>query len=178
MDIREVQRVRAAAIPRVLARKRPPKIVTYPGAGFGKTDVTGEVDRGSLGEFLDPRTVAEWVDDRECRHPWSGPHAAVLYDVAEAMREGAGAAVAAVKGARELDQLEQWNLFRNLTYWRSTATLPAARKAMGAVIGEWDRLGLADREPSTAALPVKPEPERPAVRKYPTKWGKPAGMTV
>jgi hypothetical protein len=171
MDAGQVHR---EAVARVLARRCPARFRTVQGP---HGEVRVPADDVSVSEFLDPHDASEWLDDRLARTPPGlGPWTGVLYEVAEAARHGAEAAVAAVGAARELGAWDTWHLYCTLQAWRSQA-IPAVTPVLRAVHAEWERLRLADAEPTETPLPVAPEPKRPKVR-YATRWGQPAGMAI
>ena len=102
-------------------------------------------------ELREPRSAAEYFDRKICE--WGGllsdPVAPVLLAIADAAREGAEAAVRAVKAARKLDERAQWTAYRNLSRWRQghEAARTGADRIVLAVEAEWARLRLADTDP-------------------------------
>lgn len=173
MDVHEVRRAAAA---RVMTRERPPEHKTVSRNADGSE--TRVQIAGGPGEYLGPVTAGEWLDDRIVRTPpHLGPWTAVLYEIAEAAREGAAAAVAATGGARQLGDWDAWHLYCTLQAWRSAATAEAA-PVMRAVTAEWRRLGLPDAEPADTPVAVRgvvneADLSRPGLRR-PAVFGRPA----
>jgi hypothetical protein len=102
-------------------------------------------------EFRGPRTLAEFLDDRVIeRGRLAGmPETPLLVTIAEAARGGAEAAVRVVRLARQLEPRIQLVVYRNLEIWRASGDADAtgARGLVAAVLAEWSRFRLPDREP-------------------------------
>lgn len=102
-------------------------------------------------ELRDPESVPEFFDDRivEWGKLLNDPAAPVLLAVAAAARESAQAAVQAVGAARRLDRQAQWVIYQNLRAWHGhhDAARTGSGRALGAVLAEWSRLGLAEEDP-------------------------------
>ena len=147
----DVQQVRREALARVQARQRPPEFrMVRAGGSEARMQVAG-----GPGEYLGPAGAGEWLDDKIVRTPPQlGPWTAALYEVAGAARDGAAAAVAAVRSARALSEWDQWHMYVTLRAWRADPLCPVP--VFRAVLAEWERLGLAAEEPSDVPLPVRP----------------------
>lgn len=171
----DVLQIRQAAVTRVLARRRPAE---YRTVQVGGSDTRMQVDRPGAGEFLPAKDAGEWLDDRIVRTPPQlGPWTSVLYEVAEAARDGAAAAVTAVRSARSLTKWDQWHLYRMLDKGWERDMISDVAPVRRGVLAEWERLELVMAEPSDVPLPVQPLPKRLKV-KYRTKWGQPASLPV
>jgi hypothetical protein len=169
MDARQI---RAAAIARVQARRRPAEYKTVQAGG---SDTRMQVDRPGAGAFLPPSTASEWLDYRIAYTPPAlGPWTSELYQLAEAARDGAAAAVKAVRAFRSLTPWDQWNTFTMLQNWRSDM-LADVGPILRAVLAEWEHLELAMAEPTDVPLPVTPEPKRQKVV-YRSRYGNPASL--
>lgn len=113
-----------------------------------------ELDR-SVGlysdEFAEPKTLAEFCDDRVIE--WGKlagfPEAGVMVAVAAAARDGAGEAVKALTAARQLTPAQQWAAYRSLRAWPSLDV--SKRLGVGPLVAalsaEWARLRLATEDP-------------------------------
>lgn len=102
--------------------------------------------------FRPPETAAEFFDDRiiERNSQFFGkPETPVLIEVAAAAREGAAAAVRAVKAARELDTDTQWVVYQNLVMWKhhDYAARTGAERIIARVLSAWSDLKLAEVNP-------------------------------
>ena len=102
-------------------------------------------------QFRGPSTAAEFFDDRILERNssfWGLRETPVLIEVAAAAREGAEAAVRAVKAARQLDRPAQWVVCQSITAWgRGDAAKTGADQAVNAVLREWSRLRLQQGDP-------------------------------
>jgi len=98
-------------------------------------------------EFSAPSDLGGWLDDRLTERTWPrDPVTVAVFTLAEAMREGRDAAVAAVKLARGLTPLQQYLVFATLMVWRGRSFMPA-EPVLSAVTGRWRHLGLATERP-------------------------------
>ena len=102
-------------------------------------------------DFRGPETVSEFFDSRliERRQFFGCPEVPLLYEVAEAARQDAAAAVRALKAARKLDPRTQWVIHQAITEWRRCegADKTGAERTVSALLAEWSRLRLAEEDP-------------------------------
>jgi hypothetical protein len=151
----DVMTVKAAAARRVLAREKPAefRLAARTHGGQDSRVQTG----GGPGEFADPVTAAEWLDDRLARAAIrdDDPASEVLCAIAEAARDGERTARAAVGAAGQLDEHAQWRLFMTLQAWHSHDAHPQAQPLMRAILQEWARQGLAVTLPEPVEVPVR-----------------------
>lgn len=168
----DAQQIRAAAIARVQARRRPAEYKTVQAGG---SDTKMQVDRPGAGAFLPPENASQWLDYRITYTPPAlGAWTSELYQLAEAARDGAAAAVKAVRAFRSLTAWDQWHTYAMLQNWRADMLADVA-PILRAVLSEWEDLGLAMAEPTDVPLPVTPEPKRAKVV-YRTRYGNPASL--
>lgn len=99
-------------------------------------------------EFNPPADTGAWLDDRLTERTWppADPVTIMVFALAEAMRQGADAAAAAVRHARRLTPRQQYLVFATLMGWRQRPFL-AAEPLMTAVSRQWTQTGLAERPP-------------------------------
>jgi hypothetical protein len=145
----DLAQVRQAAAERKQVRRLEPvnaRKAAHTALLEGRPD-PGVVNNWSGPEFNPPETLGEWLDDRLTERTWlyGMPDTAVLFAIAEAAREGRAAAVAAVRQARKLTPRQQYVVRSVLAAWRTTRFLEADA-LMAAVIAEWRRLKLADKQ--------------------------------
>jgi hypothetical protein len=146
----DLRAVKAAAVQRVLERRRAPKYATYLDPRTGGT-IKIMLDPG--GELLEPETIGEWVDMRTARTPLSGL-GDVLIRMWEGVRAGPDAVPAAVGLALALSGFEQFGL------WMALNSVPAGPGGIGQLlVREWKRRGLR----------VEPAPIAPALDPF-TNW--------
>lgn len=166
---------KAAAVVRVLARRRAPRWAEYPDGNGGVI----RFQRDAGGEFEDPRNLGEWVDDRVCRCPVGTPVADTLAGIFELCRGGAAAARDAVAFAeRQLrDPAGQFAVWTVISAMPGGIADVEALKA--ALAREWKARGLAQlptapvmREPADWNQPSR----RASEVKYRSPWGQPAGF--
>ena|ERR1700733_4664816 len=179
METQQLQQLRIDCVRRVAARRRP----LVERVQHGRTpdqDITWREAPRGLSEFLEPVSLTEWIDDQAAvRYQFRGPFTLVLAAALEAARVSEGAAVAALKAARQLDSWQQWALYGELEQMRHEANeLPAALSLTKALRAAWEKTrGLPTERPDFPAVD-KPDP-RPAEKiDYPTKWGIPAGVLL
>lgn len=102
--------------------------------------------------FRAPQTLGEWLDDRVLERNGvllTCPETRILIAVAEAAREGTGAAVRAVRAARQLGRAAQWVTYQCLVQWkdRDDAGKTGGEQLVSAVLAEWSKLRLAQKDP-------------------------------
>jgi hypothetical protein len=147
----DVRAVRAAAAERVRARRTG--WTCYSDAERRAAWIEGrELPRQEISApaFAPPSSVAEFADDLVLA--WGalpfepGP---ALVVIADAVRDGREAAVRAVRAARRLTRAEQWAAHQNIDRARHQpdAARTGADRVLLAVLGEWSRSGLQDRNP-------------------------------
>jgi hypothetical protein len=137
---------KAAAVARVLARRRPPRYASAPNP-LGGAPFRWQVDGGELSE---PRTISEWADDRLARSAPGTPVTDLLIRIFELVRDGGAAAVpAAVSLAAGLDDSAAFSLFMVLN------AVPTGPDGIGsALVREWQRRGL--RTIPAPQMPIEP----------------------
>jgi hypothetical protein len=139
--------LKAQAIRRVQARRRPAKYAEMPN-GLGGT-TKWQLDSG--GEFTPAETIGEWVDDRIARCPVADGPCNVLIHLFDRLRGGADAVPDAVAfAASQLrDDYQRFAVFGALN------STPGGGAEIDAVkttlMREWQRRG----------LPVQPGPRAP-----------------
>ena len=144
-----------AALERKQARKQ--EYTTYTDAEELRARLEGvTLERVGLyaPDYKDPRTAAEWWDDRIAernRSHWDFPQTPLLATLAVLLHDGdAGGARAALKAARGLEPAVQWCAYRNLLLWRGHADASrfGAERAVDQVLAEWERLKLPTEDPA------------------------------
>jgi hypothetical protein len=114
--------------------------------------------------FAGAATASQFFDDRILE--WTSaswvPVGLVLVAIADAAQEGAGAAIAEVKPARQLDRAAQWTVYQNLEHWRqhADAAKTGAEAIVRAVEREWARLGLAEADPDAKRPQAEGRPRK------------------
>lgn len=168
----DMRTVKAAAVQRVLARRRPAEFREVP-------DTRGGTIRWQISEdeLSPPNTISEWADDRLARSTPGTPLTDLLIEVFERIRTGGSAAVRDAIGlAAGLDDGQAFSVFMVLN------AVPAGPGGIGtALIREWKRRGLR----TTPGVPLQMEPmarNEPSLAaqrvRYRAPLGNPAGMTV
>jgi len=135
-----VQALKAAAVARVYARRRPPEYRTAVGAGPYGADLKVLVN-GHLSEFLPSLTLAEWCDDQIARLPLAEPYGTAIR-ILDAVRTGRDAPSAAVRAARELGPWNQWVLWNYLSAPLPPQLPSGAELALQPVQAKWRGEGL------------------------------------
>jgi hypothetical protein len=168
--------VKAAAISRVLERRRAAKFATYADPhAEGKVRV--QLD-GGPGDIAEPTSIAEWADDRLSRCCPGTPATDVLTEMFEMIRtKGADAVPAAIRLAESLDTHGQFGVFMVLN------STPGGGGGIETVrtrlLREWRSRRLQDQPPPAA--PFGPDPmdldtPRPGRIEYRSALGHPAGL--
>ena len=152
-----VRELKAQAVQRALARKRPPKYRTAVGAGPLGTDLRVQVN-AHMSELLPVTTVAEWCDEQMARLPMCEPYSLAIRILDALRRDGPDAAAGTVRLARELGPWNQWILYVYLSTRPLPPSLPpGADLALQPITNEWQRQGLVtDRsEAERQRIPIR-----------------------
>jgi hypothetical protein len=166
----DARAVKAGAVQRVLARRRPPRYAEGPDGRGG----TFRWQLADSSDFTPPRTVSEWADDRLARCTPGTPLTDLLIAMYGRIREGGAAAVPAVVAmAAGLNDSAQWGL------WLAIAAAPSGPDGIGANLkAEWKRRGMRTKPaPLMQMEPTNRDAPSEAARlvRYRTELGNPAG---
>lgn len=161
---------KAAAVAKVVARRRPPAHKTIP--GMGADTVRVELDNGS--PFLEPLTADQWADDRQARTPIGEPVSDCLFQAWEMCRDGVDAVPQVIDFLADQirDHHGRFGAFMVLN------SVPAGPGGIGAqLVKQWQRQGLPVMPgPSTRLEPMDRNAPSAAARavRYRSPMGNPA----
>lgn len=153
MDRAQVAAARQAALARLRGTRRNPdaghteaerRQAWAEGRELPRLDLYGP-------QWKPPAVPAEFFDDRVIEWGRLGfAETPVMVTIAAAGRDGAAAAVQAVRAAREVAPAVAWNVFQNMERWRAhdDAVRTGADRVVAAMLGEWGRLRLPEADPA------------------------------